>query len=175
MILTGDGEGTKLFDRTVEGFWRSMFAAVLVLPGHAYMTWLALPPETLQAYGYPAAIIDLLIYGIVWLAYPIAMVHWARALDREAYLLDYLVPYNWMSVPIAYLFVGGAALAATGVLPAGAAFAMNVFVYAAAIFALIRLACSQLRVPRRTGFAIVLFDFVLTVAIVAILQSFAGR
>ena len=172
LLIRRHPDAHLMFDCTVGGFWRSLFAAVLILPGHAYMTWHAVQTQT---YGYHALATDLLIYAIVWLAYPAAMALWMNALDRDDRLLDYLVPYNWIAVPIAYLIVAATMLSETGQLSANVDLALKICVYGFSIMVLLDLARRQLSVGFRLAFAIVGFDLVLTMAIVAILKSFAGR
>ena len=164
-----------MFELTVAGFWRSLFAAVLVLPGHAYMVYVTTAAVSGQPYGFHAIATDLLIYIIVWLAYPAAMAQVASALGRQDRLLDYLVPYNWMSVPIAYALVLAELLVQAVALSRGGGLVFFAMVYGLAVAVLFDLARRQLDVSNRAAVGIVCFDLVLTVSIISILRSFAGR
>ncbi len=175
MLLRRHPGAEFMFNRTTAGFWRSLFAVILVLPGHIYMIHQDILTTPAAEYGWHAAITDMLIYAIVWLAYPAAMAQVANALGRDDRLLDYLVPYNWMVVPIAYLFVLATAVTATDMLPSRVEIAIIILVYGVSLYVLFDLARRQLAISSRAAFGIVCFDFILSLTIVTLLRSFAGR
>jgi len=97
-------DGMGLFNRTLDGFWRSFFAAVLVAPG--YLAVALLEPDGGVSLSTHDAIVTGLAYVIGWVAFPVAMIPVARMLEREGRYIGYIVAYNWAAVPQMLLFVG---------------------------------------------------------------------
>jgi len=93
-----DADALDDFDTTHTGFWRSFYAALLILP----LFWLFLatrfvssPPEAPFVHF---MIIQTLAYAIAWLAFPVVMATVVRFLDRDEHFIRYIVAYNWISV-----------------------------------------------------------------------------
>lgn len=90
-------DGFDAFDKTARGFWRSFWAALIILPMWCYvvtdqMADTAHPsPE-----GFFAA--QAIAYAIGWLAYPLAMVRICDFLDRWPRYYTYMVAYNWFQL-----------------------------------------------------------------------------
>jgi hypothetical protein len=92
-----DAGGLKLFNRTPAGFWRSFFAAILTAPLRVYMVLLARQiPDT-----DPLRVItvETISYVISWLIYPFAMLIVVDLIGRRERYFDYMVAYNWASIP----------------------------------------------------------------------------
>ncbi|WP_420403157.1 hypothetical protein [Nisaea sp.] len=92
----------ELFDRSEAGFWRSFFAAVLALPGilisevaHGRAEWLAGDFFDWISFA--------LRYAVYWLAFPFVAVLIAEKIGALGRILDFLVPYNWLSLPFVYI------------------------------------------------------------------------
>jgi hypothetical protein len=104
-----DPGGLSFFDRSLGGFWRSFFAAVLTAPVQAFLliSTLDVPDET---GGLRILVVETISYAISWLIFPFVMLFAVDMLNRRARYFDYLVPYNWSNVPQAMLV-----LMATGV------------------------------------------------------------
>jgi hypothetical protein len=86
------------FDATIEGLWRSFFAAVLLAPFNFLAIVLVRPealPDDLLHYG----LAYLVVYALSWLAWPLVAVYLARALDRANALPLYLTAHNWLQAP----------------------------------------------------------------------------
>ncbi len=93
-----DRGGLQYFDASLEGFWRSFSAAVIVAPAHVAL--LALHTDTGAVAGGWAklAIVEIIAYVVAWTAWPLAMVYIARALDVSGAYLRYITAYNWAQV-----------------------------------------------------------------------------
>ncbi len=108
-----DRAGLEFFDRSQVGFWRSFYAASLVLPIYVLtMLLIGRAPDDASAW-----MIEALGYTIGWLAYPCLMITLADLLDRRARYFDYMVPYIWASVPQNGLLFLVSLVNASGVLP----------------------------------------------------------
>ena len=83
LIVKNRAGADKFFDISVEGFWRSFVAAILVLPANIIITALGI----LAAGDVPYSIIDgardLLIYIINWLFYPLIVISACRYLNAH--------------------------------------------------------------------------------------------
>lgn len=97
-LVCFDRSALGYFDATVEGLWRSFFAAVLVVPFDFLANILVRPqplPEDLVHYGLGY----LVIYVLSWVAWPLVAFYFARTLNRESALPLYLTSHNWLQAP----------------------------------------------------------------------------
>jgi hypothetical protein len=102
-LAAGHTDGMEFFNRTTEGFWHSFFAAALVAPGYFILG--LIDSESVPAVPLHDAIVRILAYVIVWVAYPSAMIPVTRLLEREDRYIGYIVAYNWGQVPQMLLFL----------------------------------------------------------------------
>lgn len=120
-----DRGGMAQFDTSLEGFWRSFFAAAIVAPAHVVLVLLqggmATPatPTTDETDWLRFWLVKVIAYAVGWTAWPLVMFHIAKLVDRESAYLGYIVAYNWAQVIAAGLFLLVAIVAST-VLPPGA-------------------------------------------------------
>jgi len=161
-----DAGGMVHFNATVEGFWRSFFAAVLVLPLYAIGAANHFPPEANPDVGLPRfLLVEDLTYVIAWLAYPVVMVSLTRAMGCWERFVPYIVAYNWCAVWQNLLLVPVALLGDVGVLPGG----MSTFLFLAVLgYVLVYVwfvARTALALPPFTCAAIVILDMALGVVI----------
>ncbi|MGI9413073.1 MAG: hypothetical protein ACR2PM_05355 [Hyphomicrobiales bacterium] len=102
-----DTAGYQFFNNTVEGFWRSFTAALVVAP---MLFILATPESALQAeldaargeaadagVNYARMAVAL---ALDWISYPIVMVFVARALNLSHRYALYIIALNWSAVLI---------------------------------------------------------------------------
>lgn len=94
-----DVAGMSFFDRSVEGFWKSFFAAVLVLPGYV----LILMMHAAGGDGYSAGparilVVESLTYVIAWVAFPLVMFYLAQNIGRAGEYTGYIVAFNWAQI-----------------------------------------------------------------------------
>jgi hypothetical protein len=166
----------SLFNRSVDGFWKSLFAAVLVLPPHILMTKRIVDekPEHVP-YEFGDVITDLLIYVIIWLAYPVLMVAVTKVLGRRDRFLDYIVPYNWAMVPVGYLLGAITCLGMFGVVTRNTEINFFIIAYAVVALFLAELGRRQLQIGPFLAFAIVMLDITFNVAVMNLLETFAQQ
>jgi len=102
-LMKRDSAGLYRFDRTTEGFWRSFWAILLVLP--AFVLQVAGQWQFFAAHR-PQAVPDhtwLLINECAalvayWLLFPAAVLVIARLVGRETRFYAYITAANWSSV-----------------------------------------------------------------------------
>ena len=93
-----DSSALNAFNRTLEGFWRSFFAAVIVGPLQLLLSF-----EVAANSGGAARIGDdwplgLLAFIVHWLAFPVVMLTVVDWLDRRHRFFVFLVALNWSNL-----------------------------------------------------------------------------
>jgi len=92
-----DAGGLDDFKPTIEGFWNSFMAALIVAPGYAIVIGPSL--ARLPADDAPRAILaEILAYITAWVAFPLLMIHVAGRIGRDAAYVRFIVAHNWSSV-----------------------------------------------------------------------------
>lgn len=113
-----DAGAMRYFDKSVDGFWKSFWAAAIIAP--AFLILLAIgfmqsekPPS---AGPVEIAVVEVSRYVISWVAFPLAMVTVSEFLQRGERYIGFVVAYNWgkvvemaVALPI-FLFVAAAGL-----------------------------------------------------------------
>ncbi len=118
LLARGDRRGLSWFDLSVDGFWRSFSAALVVAPVYALVLL-----EQHAAAGWPerpwrAALAETAAYACGWVTFPLAAVLLTRLLGLTARYVTLVVAVNWSAVLQIALY---AAVVTVGlVLPAGA-------------------------------------------------------
>lgn len=88
-----DPAGIRLFEDSLEAFWRSFWAAAVVAPGYFYVVSFRIEAATDDTFHSIA--VELIAYAIGWVAFPVAAHYLTQALNcGERYLL-YITAYNW--------------------------------------------------------------------------------
>ncbi len=114
-LMLFDAGGMAYFDTSIDGFWRSFFAAIIVAP--AYVVFVAIDlasPETEALDPSWAAIVMGVAYLARVVAFPIAAVFVTRLLGVSARYVPLIVAHNWASVPPLLFMVPAELLAASG-------------------------------------------------------------
>ncbi|MBI4184619.1 MAG: hypothetical protein HY521_11550 [Proteobacteria bacterium] len=128
-----DAGGMAFFDASIEGFWKSFYAALFVAPGYLFLKLLALSGA---GPDFPLArflALQSIAYVTGWVAFPLAMNYVADALQRRGRYLAFIVAFNWSNVLQMALLVLIAVMTAAGVLPGG----LGMFATLIATFAII--------------------------------------
>ena len=98
-LMRFDAAGMNWFNLTIEGFWRSFFAALPVAPFFALLVYLD--------FGHRAEPIDagrgmfttVLVYGVGWAMVPLIMILVTKLLGLSRGFIPMMVAYNWTTVP----------------------------------------------------------------------------
>jgi hypothetical protein len=98
LLARTDPSGMGHLNLTVEGFWRSFFAAVLVAPAYALLIGekLAARPEALEL-GW-VVLVHGVAYVLSWLAFPLAALVLTFALSLSRNYVALIVAVNWAQV-----------------------------------------------------------------------------
>lgn len=161
-LFTGRPDAFHLADATVEGFWKSLFAAVLALP----------PFLGARAVGSGAGLEDgpaltmlLLTYAVGILLYPVVMLNLADAIGRSGRYLTYMVAYNWSILLQTLIALAVALVIATGLLPRQAALLLQAVTAVAIIWYLWFMARHGLEVGPLMASGVVTVDVALALLI----------
>ena len=93
-----DRRGLDCFDDTVEAYWKSFNAAVIVAPAYALLLILRLYEIEARAGLFTIAIVETLAYVIGWVAFPLIMIYVCDRIGRSDRYLRYIVAHNWSNV-----------------------------------------------------------------------------
>ena len=116
-LLHLDRGGMRYFDVTVEGFWKSFFAAVLVAPGHFVLVTIHLAELEVAAGPLQIFVVEAITYVILWTAFPVIMHPLAQGIGRAPEYIGYIVALNWFSVIQTLIYLPIVTLTAADVLP----------------------------------------------------------
>jgi hypothetical protein len=119
-----DRSGMSHFNLSVDGFWRSFFAAVLVAPGYALLVvqeLIARPEEVSPIWAF---VIETLAYATVWAAFPAVAIVLTQLMGLSRNYAAMIIAANWAAVIQIGVFLVAVALGF--VLPALASFTATV-------------------------------------------------
>ncbi len=133
-LFLRDPGAVALFDDSPNGFFKSFFCAVLVLP--AYILLAALGPGAVEpTRGILATlVVEASAYVIGWVAWPLVMAHVAPLIGRERQYRLYIVAFNWSNAVQIGLFLSILLLNLAGVVPDRALPLVNLIALIVAIF-----------------------------------------
>ncbi|MFQ5774030.1 MAG: hypothetical protein ACE5GS_05905 [Kiloniellaceae bacterium] len=124
-----DRGGMTYFDQTVEGFWKSFFAAAIVAPGYIILVVFDATNRQVGAGLMSLLLVHLFAYSLSWTAYPVVVHQICTVIGRQPAFIGYIVAFNWAKVIQMGAYLPVVAITATGVLPGGAATLLNGLVY----------------------------------------------
>ncbi|MPY70351.1 MAG: hypothetical protein GEU92_09700 [Alphaproteobacteria bacterium] len=157
-----DAGGVGHFENTVEGFWRSFYAALIVLPAYIILVLLRLADNPPEVGPLSVLAIHAIAYVAGWFALPFAMYYVTGWFDRREYYFRYICAYNWASVLQIAVFLLITAIAASGALPAGTAMAATLAATLAILVYQGFIARVTLGVPVGGAIGIVVLDLVIS-------------
>ena len=98
-LMRLDPSGMTWFNLSIEGFWRSFFAAVPVAPFFALLVYVDLSahPDAIDVGR--AAMVTVVVYGLSWALVPLAAIGVTKMLDLSGGYLPLIIAYNWTSLP----------------------------------------------------------------------------
>lgn len=117
LLARFDARGVMFFENTTEAFWRSFWAAGVVLPGYGVLLALRSVGTNIGVSAPTAFIVHCFTYVMVWIAFPFAMFYLARLFDREQWYCRYIAAYNWSVVLQVALVLAVSLVAASGLIP----------------------------------------------------------
>jgi len=106
-LLRRDPGAPTAFNATLDGFWRSFFAALLLLPlDLAYLAVVGPSSGTEQVAPGTRWTINILVYVIGWTAWPLLAFYLTRAMGCGERLFGYIVAYNWSQLLTGPFLIG---------------------------------------------------------------------
>ena len=93
-----DPSGMANFNLTVEGFWRSFFAAVLVAPVYAILVGMQLSAGTEEFNLALVFLTEGIGYVVTWCAFPLVAIVLTRLLGLDRNYVALIVAHNWSAV-----------------------------------------------------------------------------
>ena len=165
-----DADGLRYFDDTLEAYWRSFQAAVILIPAYAILAATRLTAIETEAGLMRIILVEAIAYTINWVAFPLAMIHVCRRIQRFDRYLRYITAHNWSAVIQVTVFLIAMTLA-TGVFGAGPGTVMIVGASLAILFYQWFIARAALSVGGMAAAAIVGLDLAISV----VLNAVTGR
>jgi hypothetical protein len=167
-LLLGRPGALGRFDVSLEGFWRSFAAILLVLPSFA-ITLLAvwrgqmalLPPEVVDVPWVGFVVEKLVALGLAWVALPVVLALIARRLGLTGRYVPFIVARNWAEPVVSALYALPALFFAAGVIDAETAAVLSLPLGIVALHYLYRIARQALGVPMAVAIGVVVLDLLL--------------
>ena len=117
-LLFLDKRGLQYFDASEDGFWKSFFAAALVLPAFLILKWIELSSLPVTAGPIRIVLVQSSAYVIGWVAFPLVAFYLCEVIGKGANYIRYIVAYNWFQVILVALTLPIILVIISGVLPA---------------------------------------------------------
>jgi len=156
-----DPGGMTYFDRSVAGFWKSFFAALLVAPGHILLLIIEFGDSGLTAAMPRIVVVLTIIYVMSWTAFPLAMHYLTQNMNRSAEYTGAIVANNWAQVIQILLLCPVTAIARTGLLPEGLGSLLWFAAFCAILYYSWFIMRTALRISGPAAIGVVAFSFVL--------------
>lgn len=169
-----DADAPRWFNLSVEGFWRSFLAPVMLAPFYFGLILYdagagAGAGAGAAAEGVDAAdpdgliLLRVLSFTLGWVVYPLAMIPIARMLQLGGAYVPYIIMWNWSAVPQAALMVP--ALLAVEIMQPRAAGLLFMSAMLTVLFYGYLVARAGLRCAPATAAGVVVLDLVLSLLI----------
>ena len=171
-------DAQRFFDLSVNGFWRSFRAIVLMLPAYGlaaageYQALVAAPNPDFSDAGFVLA--KMLAAGLDWITFPILLALVAEPLGITRSYTAFIIARNWGAV------LASAPFALIDLLYLFGIFSQDVTNIASLIFLIVQLRYNYLIASRALGVGIglavgiVVADFAVSVMIMATVSGIAG-
>ena len=113
-LAKGDPGGIDHFNATLQGFWNSLAAAAIALPGFAFISWLGYLVIPAEASSGRILVVETIGYVIRWAGFQLALFYYCQAIGKGDRFFHAAVSLNWIEVPITAAQVGLALLILAG-------------------------------------------------------------
>jgi len=167
-VLLGKPGALGRFDVSLDGFWRSFAAILLVLPSFA-VSLLAIWHGQMEQL--PADVVDLpwvsfvaeklVALGLDWVALPVVLALIAGRLGLSGRYVPFIIARNWAAPVVSALYAVPALIYAAGIINAEIAAVLSLPVVVVALHYLYRIARQALGVPISMAIGVVVLDILL--------------
>jgi hypothetical protein len=169
-VMTGRADGLNRIDTSLEGFWRSFAAIVLVLP-FAFLAFLSQGPLAAEAGGPVEPLtgsrlaLEALALLVDWFAFPLLFALVAPPFGLGSRYVPFIVTRNWAAVIVSVLVGAVHALHLVGVIPTPVLPYVLIVVIAVALRFAYLIARLTLAVSMGMAAPIVILDFLISLTI----------
>jgi len=160
-----DASGFAWLNVSIDGFWRSFFAAILVAPLYVLIQIIGASPDVAADDLGWVVLVKGVGYALSWIAFPVVMLFLSRMFALADFYVGYIIAVNWSSTIQMLAFFVVVAVTAGGVVPAGLGALLITLVTAALLFYQWFIARVALRVGALTATGLVVIDVLLGVFI----------
>ncbi len=150
-----DAGGLNFFNMSVDGFWRSFFAAVIVAPAYVIIVLLR---DRADAADSASMTPEITAYVLGWILWPLVMLVVARMFGLIANFVGYIIVYNWSNIIQVAVLLPVALITEAGVIPQAMAPVLTMVATIYVLFYLWFVARTALGAPNWTAAAIVVLD-----------------
>lgn len=98
MLAKQDPGGLHRLDGSVDGFWKSFYAAVLLAPAYALLLWMGRYGEMEGIDLGAVFFVEAVAYVGAWLFWPVLASEICRVLDPKLDVRTYIVACNWSEI-----------------------------------------------------------------------------
>lgn len=164
-LARADTGGLNYFNDSTDGFWRSFFAAVIVLPFYFVLLMVRHATELGDVSSGRYYAVELIAYVIAWVAFPLVMVSFAKMLDRDRFYVRFIIAYNWAAVLQNAVYLPITILAQAGLLSDAVANTAGLVVIGLIVIYVWFIARTALEIEAGKAASIVGLDFLLSILI----------
>jgi hypothetical protein len=162
-LARADASGLRYFNATLDGFWRSFWAAALVAPLFALLLWIRYVVDALAVAPLRFALIEALAYVVAWTLFPLVMFYLVQVIERERQYLGFIVAYNWATVWQNVVYLPVAVVSELGWLPFQAASALSLVVLVGVFVYTWFIARTALAITSLAAGGVVAADFLISI------------
>lgn len=169
-----DKTAMRYFDTSVEGAYKSFFAAVIVAPGFVLLLLLAYAGRPIEASFFAAVLMLGFAYVILWVLFPLVAHALLNGLGMAERFRPLLVAHNWAQCLVVYAILPVAAISASGLLAGFGqllSFLMQVFLAPAYLWYVMRTA---LQGNGHIAFALLIVGLFIELAVMLVVESRLG-
>ncbi|MBT4043611.1 MAG: hypothetical protein HOK21_03335 [Rhodospirillaceae bacterium] len=168
-IARMDPDALTFFDLTINGFWRSFMAIIVVAPFYVGFLILSFSHQPrLQLVDGPQTAIEwylvvkLVTFAASWVIFPLVMVPISRLLDLTQTYVPYIIVWNWANVLEMAVILPAVMLFLSSTLPGQTGAIVLMVAHITMLFYGYLVARAGLQCKLVTGVGVVAFNFVLS-------------
>ncbi|MEE2745920.1 MAG: hypothetical protein VX617_03445 [Pseudomonadota bacterium] len=157
-LAWADRSGMAYFNVSLNGFWKSFFAAILVAPLFLALIIIRFRAESSGISAFRFIAVEFIAYIIGWTLFPLIMYSLASNLNRVNEYFAFIIAYNWASVIQNGVYVPFAILTQVGLFTGPNAGMINLIILVLVVLYTWFIACTALRISGVMAGGIVLLD-----------------
>ncbi|NQV55142.1 MAG: hypothetical protein HQ503_04725 [Rhodospirillales bacterium] len=164
-MARADPGGMAYFDTSLDGFWRSFYAAAFVAPLFVLYLVVRFHMAEIEVSAFRFASVEIIAYVIAWVIFPLMMFYICNSISRESQYISYIVAYNWASVWQNLVYLPFAMLTEFGMLPPGATRALGIAILIMVMLYTWFITKTALNISVVLAIGLVVLDFIVSIFI----------